>query len=185
MRLIVFLLIPSFVFAASGGDAGHHEPALADTFIFWVNFIISVAILYFILRKPLSKGLDARKRNLESSILQSERELEQAKAKLTETENLLKGLDSEVEEIKEKAKKEILNENNKILNDAKNQSVKIIENAKVSAQNELNSMNKKLQAEFGEKVYELALEKLKNSFSPEQDKEYRKAAYKGLKAMRQ
>lgn len=71
-----------------------------------INFVIFVALMVFVLRKPLRAFLQTRRETFETMLAESQKAHTEAAAKLAEYETRLAQLDAEIAEMKRAAKEE-------------------------------------------------------------------------------
>lgn len=81
---------------ASGGEAGHHG-SIADIAGPWINFIVYVALLAVLLRKPLKSGWAARRERIAEEVAAATSEMEAAERELAAVEALTKNISQEQE----------------------------------------------------------------------------------------
>jgi F0F1-type ATP synthase membrane subunit b/b' len=82
-------------------SAGHGEPSIGDLTFYWINFILYVGILTYILRKPLKRGWAARTARIKQSVTQSSDDLGAAERELNAIEALTKTIPTEQEKIRQ------------------------------------------------------------------------------------
>jgi F0F1-type ATP synthase membrane subunit b/b' len=88
---------------ASGGEGGHHA-SIADIAGPWINFIVYVALLTALLRKPIKNGWAARRERIAEEVSAATSEMEAAERELAAVEALTKNIAQE----QERARVEIL-----------------------------------------------------------------------------
>ncbi len=93
-----FLLVFSITPALAGGGEGH-IPHISDILIFWVNFCIFFALLYWKSNKAIRNAWQSRRTNIEEAVNKGKIELSEAKTKLDEVRTRLSNLDAEVNEM--------------------------------------------------------------------------------------
>lgn len=71
-----------------------------------INFVIFVALMVYVLRKPLRAFLQTRRETFETMLAESQKAHTEAAAKLAEYETRLAQLDAEIAEMKRAAKEE-------------------------------------------------------------------------------
>jgi len=97
------LLIPGSFAFASGAE---HTPSLLDLSAYWINFIIYIGLLTYLLRSPIRKAWAARREQIQGMVASSTAEVEGAERELNAIEALTRGLASE----QERARQEILSQ---------------------------------------------------------------------------
>jgi F-type H+-transporting ATPase subunit b len=82
------------------------------------NLAVFVALLVYLLKKPLSQTFKAKREVIRAELIKAEEERQSALQKLTETEAKLAGLEREVAAIREKAAQEAAAEKSRIAEQA-------------------------------------------------------------------
>jgi len=101
------------------------SPVLAKA----INLVIYVAILVFVIRKPMSAFFATRSAEIQDSLQKADREKREALAQLKTVEERLNKLDTEIAEIKSQAQREAEAEYQRVLKSAEEDSVKLRETA--------------------------------------------------------
>lgn len=102
----MFAFIYSFIFLFSAEAAGHEKSgfqAFYDTYLNYpgfeawkfINLAIFIAILAYLLKKPLSEGFKAKREEIRADLIKAEEEKKAALAELTSAEAKLVSLDAE------------------------------------------------------------------------------------------
>ncbi len=141
-------------------------------FLFWktVNTIILIAILYYFLKKPISKffseGMSAIVNRFESAKKEKEEALE-----------LLKEAERKSEEARKEAQKILLmaeelaeREKSQIIEEAKATADRIIKTSNEEIEREVQKAKAELKSYAALKAVELAQEKIKQKMDPELNK---------------
>lgn len=100
---IIAATLSSTVALASGSEGGAHG-SIADTIGPWINFIVYIAILTVLLRKPLKSGWAARRERIAEEVSAATSEMEASGRTLAAVEALTKNIAQE----QERARAEIL-----------------------------------------------------------------------------
>ena len=156
-----------FIFAEAGhGDAsggGGLAPYLNyPGFEAWkfINLAIFIAIMIYLLRKPLSEAFKARRELIRAELIRAEEERQAALAQLTSTEAKLAALDSESSQILEKARLEAEAEKTRILT----QTEEDVERLRRQSESEIGRLSQQTRAELrrfsAEESIRLAEEKI-------------------------
>ena len=166
---LLLLMTAGAVLAASGG--GHGEGGgigweATDTYRA-MNFVALVAILFFILRKPVKNFFNDRIRVIREQLTDLENQKKAAEQKLAEYNNRLAALSQESEKIIEQYRQQGESVRDKILKEAENAANKLEDQAKRNIEREFAQAKKKLETEVFEKAIEKAEEKLKRGTTPE------------------
>lgn len=81
---------------ASGGEGGHHV-SIADISGPWINFIVYVALLTALVRKPIKNGWASRRERIAAEVAAATSEMEAAERELAAVEALTKNIGQEQE----------------------------------------------------------------------------------------
>lgn len=113
---------------------------------FWkfLNLAIFVALLVYVLKKPLSDAFRARRDAIRSELIRAEEEKKAALAKLTSAEARLASLDNERQLVLNRAKKEADAEKARILDHAEGEVAKLRE----QTEGEISRLTQQTKAEL-------------------------------------
>lgn len=155
---LVTALAVSDVAVASAG-AGHH-PSIHDIIPFWVNFVIYIALMTALLRKPIKNGWASRRNRIAEEVASATSEMEAAERELAAVEALTKNLSLE----QERARVEILNqgelESDSIVSAAKEKAARLA----TSTKDLLEGESRSAQAHFRSALVAKAVELSKTKF---------------------
>ncbi len=173
--------IYSFIFifaeaghAASGEGGGYAklEPYLNyPGFEAWkfINLAIFIAIMVYLLRKPLSEAFKARREAIRAELIRAEENRQAALAQLTATEAKLAALDSEANQVLEKARLEAEAEKTRILT----QTEEDINRLQKQSESEIGRLSQQTRAELrrfsAEESIRLAEEKIRQQINAQKD----------------
>ncbi len=151
-------LASSVVFASEGA-----EPAASFKDLLWpvINFAILVFILVKFGRKPISEFLKKRTELIEKSLKEAEEAKELAKKAFSEVQERLLGMDKEINNILESAKKAGEREKEALIAQGESLKSKIIEQAKANIEYELQKAKKAIKSEAALMALELAEKQIK------------------------
>lgn len=155
---IFSLTIPSAIAAA--GHAAHSAPAFTDLKFYWINFILYVGIMTYILRKPLAKGWAARAARIKQSVMRSSDEVEAAERELNAIEALTKTLPQEEERIKKEIAEQGDAEAAEIISQAEQRAARIRQQATELIKGETRSA----QSSFRQALVDRAVQIAKDRF---------------------
>ncbi|HEY9405039.1 MAG TPA: ATP synthase F0 subunit B [Pyrinomonadaceae bacterium] len=93
------------LFALAGGETPWYNYPGWEVWRFF-NLILFVAVLVFLLRRPIGASLTARRDTIRRELMRAQEERRAALAKLEEVEARLARLDAEVETVRAQAKRE-------------------------------------------------------------------------------
>ena len=135
----------------------------------WVNLLIFVSVFIYILRRPVSQALRARRESIRRELMRAQEERNAALAKLEEVEARLSRLDVEVRSVREQSEREAAEERERIRRATEEETRKLRE----QAQREIESAGKAARAELREFAAEqsvrLAEEMIRRDIKPEDD----------------
>lgn len=165
----MFAFLNNFILflAGSGGEGGlthfYNQWFNIPGFEIWkfVNLGIFVALLVYVLKKPLSEAFQAKRDQIRSELIKAEAEKQEALAKLTSAEAKLAQLETEKEDMLAKAKEEAAFEKKRLAEQTKTE----IDRLRRQSESELERISKQSLATLrrfsAEQSIHLAEEKLK------------------------
>jgi F-type H+-transporting ATPase subunit b len=169
MALLLFCFV-GVVLASSGGESGTTGWVATDWFRV-MNFGVLAAGLFFLLRKPVAKALDARIQGIKDQLSELEAKKKDAEKELAEYNERLSLLEQEAEKLVEEYVRQGNEAKAKILKEAKLAAEKLEEQARRNIDNEFQQAKLKLQREMFEKALVNAETLIKNKITTEdQDK---------------
>ena len=158
--------------AAKGGEKGFYDTYLNyPGFEAWkfVNLAIFVAIMIYLLKKPLSKAFTDKRNEIRSELIKAEEARKAAKSELDQAEVLLSGLESEKSEIIASAEEEAAIERRRLESEADIE----IERARAQAETEVSrktaQVNVHLKRYSAEESVRLAEEKIRGEMNDASD----------------
>jgi len=157
--------------AAAAGGAGHADSGVLLKDFLWrcLNFGLMVALLVYLLTKPIKKGLAGRREGIEKALADAKRAKEEAEAKFAEYDQKLAQATEEIEQISNGIRREGELEKQKIIEHAKEMAIKIEQDAEKAAALEVAKARTELQREAVQLAVELAEDLLKKNFTKEDD----------------
>jgi F-type H+-transporting ATPase subunit b len=146
----------------------------------FLNLTIFICIMVYLLKKPLSEAFKAKRETIRAELIKAEEEKQAALAKLTTAEAKIARIESESDEIVEKAKQEAKEEKARIAREAEDE----IKRLEAQAANEIERKSQQVRAELrrfsAEESVRLAEEKIKKSINAKKDAELVKANIKSI-----
>jgi F-type H+-transporting ATPase subunit b len=170
--LVVILLCLLFgaAMASSGGDSGAKGWVKTDWFRV-MNFVVLAGVLFFVLRKPVSKALSSRIKDIQEQLESLEAQRAQAEKKLAQYNEKLSQLESEAAKIVDAYIKQGSEAKAKILKEAEQTAEKMRVQARRNIEHEFDKAKQKLQQEVVESSLQKAAESLKKEITTQdQDK---------------
>lgn len=151
--LVTTLASSDFAFASGG--VGHH-PSIHDIVPFWVNFVIYVALMTVLLRKPIKNGWASRRSRIAEEVSSATSDMEAAERELAAVEALTKNLSQE----QERARVEILKqgelESDAIVSSAHEKATRLASSTKDLLEGESRSAQAHFRAALVAKAVELS-----------------------------
>ncbi|SMP10728.1 F-type H+-transporting ATPase subunit b [Desulfurobacterium pacificum] len=140
--------------------------------LFWklVNTVILIAILYWLLRKPVSRFISDGINAVVSKFEKAKQEKEEALKLLKQAERKSEEAKAEAEKILAYSKELAQKEKEQIIAEAKSTAERIIAMADEEIEKEVFKAKEELKKFAAQKAVELAEEKLKGSITPEANK---------------
>ena len=137
--------------------------------LFWktVNVIILFAVLYWLLKKPVSKFLSDGIESVVSKFEKAKKEKEEALKLLKEAEKKSEEVKAEAERIVAYSKEVAEREKEQIIAEAKETASRIIRMADEEIEKEVYKAKEELKKFAAQKAVEMAEAKLKGSITPE------------------
>jgi len=157
------LLAPLLALGAEKGGEGAAETFLGLPKFVWftiVNFIIFVAVMGAILRKPILNFLKGRKENVGTEIENAQRLVEEAERHHTEVSSRLDRLDQEIALMRDQIVKEGETEGQRIVERAYEASERLRREADFQAEQGVKMARKELREEAARLAVKLAEEVL-------------------------
>lgn len=164
--------------AAPGGFAHFFDEYLNyPGFELWrfFNLAIFVAIIIYLLRKPLSGAFKAKRETIRAALIKAEEERQAALTQLTATEARLARLDAEAANVRTRATQEAEAEKSRINQQTDFEINKIREQATSEIERAGNQMKTELRRFSAEESIRLAEEKIKREINPQTDAQLVKA----------
>lgn len=173
-------LIYSFIFLFAGsshaGETGGFTRFWNEYFNYpgfeawkFINLAIFVALLVYLLKKPLSQTFKAKREVIRAELIKAEEERQRALQKLTETEAKLARLDTEISNIREKAAQEVAAEKSRIAEQAEAEVNKLRTQAESEIKRTVQQAKTDLRRFSAEESIRLAEELIKNKINADAD----------------
>lgn len=179
----LFLLLAAWPMQVWAEQGKAHTGSFSDLAIFWLNFIVYIAVMYFLLRKPFPVLWAKRRAGIEQGVRASAAELDRAKATLQQSQQKLNNLENDIARLREEMRSETQAEQKALEAYGKVKSEKILARARDNYVAEKRSLEQKLQHEISEMALKLVRERLSSELSSDADKIWRDAALKNVKEL--
>jgi len=162
-------------FAFASGGAGH-QPSIHDIVPFWVNFVIYIALMTVLLRKPIKNGWASRRNRIAEEVASATADMEAAGRELAAVEALTKNLSQE----QERARVEILKqgelESNSIVSTAQEKAARLATSTQDLLEGESRSAQTHFRAALVAKAVELSKSKFQTGELAARQSQYVEAA---------
>lgn len=133
------------------------------------NLLVFVALIVYILRRPLSESLAARREAIRRELLRAQEESRAARAKLEEVEARLSRLDAEVEAVRAQAQKEAAEERERIARATEEEMRRLREQAQREIEGAGKTARQELRRYAAEQSVRLAEELIRRDMRAEDD----------------
>jgi F-type H+-transporting ATPase subunit b len=163
------LLAFGSVWASSEGGQAHGDSGAKVKDLIWriMNFVVLAGALIFLLKKPLSQALEARRQGIKEQLNELAVQKQQAERQLAQYKSKLGRLDEEIEKIVAEYVKDGEAAKAKIIEEAKAAAEKLQEQAKKNIENEFQKAREELKAEMAEQAVAMAEALIKKSIKDE------------------
>jgi F-type H+-transporting ATPase subunit b len=135
----------------------------------WVNLLIFVTLFVYILRRPVSEAMRARREGIRRDLMQAQEERNAALAKLEEVEARLARLDAEVASVREQSGREAAEERERIRKSTEEETRKLREQAQREIESAGKAARQELREFAAEQSVRLAEEMIRSDMKPEDD----------------
>lgn len=135
----------------------------------WVNLLIFVALFVYILRRPVSEAMRARREGIRRDLMRAQEERNAALAKLEEVEARLTKLDTEVASVREQSEREAAEERERIRKSTEEETRKLREQAQREIESAGKAARQALREFAAEQSVRLAEEMIRHDIKPEDD----------------
>ena len=156
------LLAPAAAFAS--GD-GHGFRFTVEGF-YIIDFVVLVAALVWIARKPLKKFLLSRRDTIEKEIDEAHTLQTEARSTLDEYAKRMRNLDDELKRIKGRAKEDGESLKKKIIAEGESQAEKLLSDADARVRQEEKLLRQKLISDLVDEAVSLARERVTKELTP-------------------
>lgn len=133
------------------------------------NLFIFVGLLVYVLRRPLSESLAARRESVRRELMRAREERAAAEAKLKDVEARLARLDSEVETVRAQAEREAAEERKRITQATEEEMRKLREQAQREIEGAGKAARQELRRYAAEQSTRLAEELIRRDMRAEDD----------------
>lgn len=154
--------------ASGGGEHGEATKGWLATDTYRVmNFVLLAAVLFLLLRKPVSKAFGDRIQGIKEQLADLENKKAEAEKRLAEYNEKLSDLEKETESIVTEFVRQGEEAKKRIISEAEASAVKLEEQAKRNIEHEFKQAKSKLQADIMEKAMVKAENLIREKISTE------------------
>lgn len=136
----------------------------------FINLAIFTAIGIYILRRPISEALGARRAAIQRELVEAQDQKAQAVAKMAEADSLLNKLDSDVHSVKEHARQEANSERDRVAAATSREIEKLKQQADREMANVDKIARKELRQFLAQRSVEVARESVRGRINPDDDR---------------
>jgi F0F1-type ATP synthase membrane subunit b/b' len=156
--------------------SGNRAPALSDLTFYWINFVLYVGVMTFILRKPIRNGWASRTARIKKMVTECTDEVESAERELNAIEALTKGLATEQERVQQEIVSQAKLEADDIVKNANQRAARIREQAREMLKGETRSAESTFRSSLVARALQLAKERFTKGEFANREKTYLDAA---------
>lgn len=135
----------------------------------FLNLFLFIGVMIYILRRPLSTALQARRESIRRELMKAQEERNAALAKLQEVEERLSHLNDEIEKLKMRAQIEAQEEHERIKRATEDEMRKLREQAQREIEMQTRAAKKELREYAAERTVRLAEEMIRQDLNSEKD----------------
>jgi F-type H+-transporting ATPase subunit b len=135
----------------------------------FLNLAIFVAVMIYILRRPISEALAARRNAIKQELLDAQERQERALAQVAEAESLLNRLDTEIQTVHEHARQEAQSERERLATATRRELEKLEQQARREMETADKLARKQLRQFFAKRSVEVARRTVQTQLKPEDD----------------
>jgi F-type H+-transporting ATPase subunit b len=176
---LVTAALPSAAFASSG----HGEPSIGDLTFYWINFVLYIGLMTYILRKPLAKGWAGRVARIKQTVTQSGEDVDAAERELNAIEALIKVLPLEQDKIKQQLVEQANAEADDVIKQAQQRATRIKDQARELLKGETRSAQVSFKQSLVSRALQLAKERFASGDFAGRDSAYQAAAVTRAKSL--
>lgn len=184
LTLAALLIVSSLASSSSAHASGAgHTPSIGDLTFYWINFVLYVAMMCYLLRKPIRNGWAARAARIKQTVTDCTDQVESAERELNAIEALTKGLPAE----QERARQQIIAQANleaaDIVKQAEQRAARIREQSKEMLKGEMRSAQSSFRASLVSRALELAKQRFSKGEYATREQAYVGAAVSRAKSL--
>lgn len=136
----------------------------------FLNLAIFVTVGIYILRRPISEALSARREAIKQELVQAQEEKARAENKIAEADSLLSRLEADVRTVQQQAMQEAEAERQRLADAAQREIEKLKQQAEREIEMAVKLARKSLREFFAQRSVEYARENVRIRLRPEDDR---------------
>ena len=136
----------------------------------FLNLAIFLAVAIYILRRPISEALGARREAIKQELVQAHERKTRAVAKLAEADSLLSRLDADIRAVQEHARAEAQSERQRVAAATTTEIAKLKQQAEREMETADKVARKELRQFFAKRSVEFARTTVRSQMRPEDDR---------------
>lgn len=175
------LLTPGMLWAAGGA---HHEPSVADLFWPAINFFLYIALMTYLLRRPLKEFLASRSAAVDAGVRAAQERRNQAESLYAQAQSKLTNLSREIEKLSQNIGAEGDREAQALVAQARDKAERIKVKARQTVEQEERAVAESLRRELAELAIERARAQLSGKLNVQSDQAFRNQALKSVNTLR-
>ena len=180
-------------FAATGhGDpgqlAGHaegHAPTIGDLKLYWINFLLFLALMWFVTRKGVPQAWNARRLAIRDAAERGKRAALQAKAEVDAATQAMASVNQEMEQVARTIAQDGEAEARRIMEDARATAQQIERQIAGTIAAEQRALQHAVRQEMAATVMRKVEDRIGRELSPEVDVKLRAVAVSSARALRE
>jgi F-type H+-transporting ATPase subunit b len=137
----------------------------------FLNLAIFLVVGIYILRRPISEALGARREAIKRELVQAQQQRAKAEAKIAEADSLLSRLDADVRTVKEQAVQEAESERQRLAASTQREIEKLKQQAEREMETADKVARKALRHFFAKRSVDYARETVRTKMRPEDDRQ--------------
>jgi F0F1-type ATP synthase membrane subunit b/b' len=165
----MFIALITSLFALADGEAAPWWNIPSFEVWRWLNLLIFVGLFIYILRRPVSDAMRARREGIRRDLMRAQEERNAALAKLEEVEARLARLDAEVAGVRQQSEREATEERERIRQSTEAETRKLREQAQREIESAGKAARQELREFAAEQSVRLAEEMIRRDIKPEDD----------------
>lgn len=187
VRYIVLLITLQFLsvascYAAAGGHSTH-DSSVWDLKFYFINFLIYLALVAFIIKRVAPQGWAMRRQRIQESLQASIAKVSAAERAYQTAKQRLQTLDEDARALTEQMQREAEREAGEVIESAKNQGARMVKQAHDNANAERKASETAIRKEYAAQALRIAEERLRKEVTPERDRSIRTEFQNSLKEL--